>query len=66
MARHSGHGFDALGAGFSFHNKERIDKIIGGEPIFTHQPARELVTAHAAHPPLGKTAQGLHYQSPEK
>ncbi len=50
---HAGHGFTTLSA---FQHEDRQDEVIGRQLVFTHQAAREVVLAHAAHTGCRKLA----------
>jgi hypothetical protein len=60
MPGHPGHGWDCLSPPFPVDQENRIDKIVGSEPVLAHQPAREVAAPHAAHAHGGKAAIHLH------
>jgi hypothetical protein len=37
-------------------DKYRLDQIVDREVMFAHQPAREVIAAHAPHPGTGERA----------
>jgi hypothetical protein len=51
------HGRNYLPPSLAFQYKHRIDEIVGGQPVFAHEPSGKNITPHAAHagggePPL--------------
>ncbi len=55
-ARHRGH---RLALPLAFDNKHRVDEVIGSEPVFAHQAAREIIPTHAPHAGEGVSGKGL-------
>jgi hypothetical protein len=54
-APHAGHGGHVLDPVFPVQHENRQDQVGGGQGVFPHQAAGELVPAHAAHALAGES-----------
>ena len=56
----AGHRRDRFNAILAVEDEHRVDQIVGGQDMFSHQAAGEVIAAHPAHPRAGEAGSRIH------